>query len=100
MVELSLSGSMPPAASQYLIHKSWVPPGKVIATLTSLPAAFLAANAALRGDASVLTLRSLYSLATETAWASRLRRARRYIGVGTLFCVTFPVEMRYGIGVR
>jgi hypothetical protein len=29
-----------------------------------------------------------------------LSRARIYIGVGTLFCVTFPVEMRYGIGVR
>ena len=23
-----------------------------------------------------------------------------YIGVGTLFCVTLPVEIRYGIGVR
>src|SRR5947209_5810903 len=32
--------------------------------------------------------------------ASRLSRARMYIGVGWLFCVTLPAEIRYGIGVR
>ena len=44
--------------------------------------------------------RSAYSLATEMHWLSRLSRARMYIGVGTLFCVTLPAEIRYGIGVR
>src|SRR3954470_15415982 len=33
-------------------------------------------------------------------WPFRLSRARTYIGVGTLFCVTLPDEIRYGIGVR
>ena len=71
-----------------------MPPGKVIATFTSLPAAFFLANAAFSGEASVVTLRSLYSFETEIACASRLSRASRYIGVGTLFCVTLPVEIR------
>ena len=39
-------------------------------------------------------------MATEMHWPLRLSRARMYIGVGTLFCVTFPVLIRYGIGVR
>ena len=33
-------------------------------------------------------------------WLSRLSLARMYIGVGMLFWVTFPVEIRYGMGVR
>src|SRR4051794_40144793 len=33
-------------------------------------------------------------------WPLRLSRARMYIGVGWLFCVTLPDEIRYGIGVR
>ena len=33
-------------------------------------------------------------------WPFRLSRARMYIGVGWLFCVTLPAEIRYGIGVR
>ena len=32
--------------------------------------------------------------ATEIAWLSRLSRARIAIGIGTLFCVTLPVEIR------
>ena len=65
-----------------------------MAIFTSLPAAFFFSKAALSGEASVVTLRSLYSCATEIACASRLSRARMYIGVGTLFCVTLPVEIR------
>ena len=44
--------------------------------------------------------RSAYSLATEMHWLSRLSLARMYIGVGMLFWVTFPAEIRYGMGVR
>ena len=65
-----------------------------MATFTSLPSAFFLAKAALSGEASVVTPRSLYSCATEMACASRFSRAIRYIGVGTLFCVTLPVEIR------
>ena len=65
-----------------------------MAIFTSLPSAFFFSKAAFSGEASVVTLRSLYSLETEIACASRLRRASRYIGVGTLFCVTLPVEIR------
>ena len=43
---------------------------------------------------------SVYSFATEMHWPLRLSRARMYIGVGWLFCVTLPAEIRYGIGVR
>src|SRR3954469_18308759 len=71
-----------------------------MAAFTALPEAFFLSRAALNGEVSMPTLRSLYSLATEMHWPFRLRRARIYIGVGTLFCVTLPDEIRYGIGVR
>ena len=65
-----------------------------MASLTSLPEAFFFSKAAFSGEASAVTFRSLYSTATEIACASRLSRARMYIGVGTLFCVTLPAEIR------
>src|SRR6476646_1565081 len=71
-----------------------------MAALTALPDAFFFSSAVLNGDASVESLRPAYSLATEMHWASRLSRAMMYIGVGWLFCVTLPAEIRYGIGVR
>ncbi|MGY4435505.1 hypothetical protein ACVWWO_007982 [Bradyrhizobium sp. F1.13.1] len=77
-----------------------MPPGKVIAAFTGLPEAFFFSRAALKVDASTPSFRSAYSLATEMHWLSRLSRARMYIGVGWLFCVTLPAEIRYGIGVR
>ena len=46
-----------------------------MAIFTSLPSAFFFSKAAFSGEASVVTLRSLYSLETEIACASRLRRA-------------------------
>src|SRR6185295_16431040 len=67
---------------------------------TDLPEAFFFSSAALNGDASTPSLRSAYSFATEMHWLSRLSRARIYIGVGWLFCVTLPDEIKYGIGVR
>src|SRR3954453_15948147 len=82
MVSMSLSGSMPPAASQYRSQRSWVPPGKVIAALIDLPDAFFLSSAALNGAVSTPILRSAYSLETEMHCASRLSRARMYIGVG------------------
>src|SRR5262245_41715845 len=71
-----------------------------MAALMALPEAFFFISAPLNGAVSTPTLRSMYSLATEMHWLSRLRRARMYIGVGTLFCVTLPALIRYGIGVR
>src|SRR4030081_1704715 len=65
-----------------------------------LPEAFFFISASLNGAVSRPTLRSEYSLATEMHWPFRLSRAKTYIGVGWLFCVTFPDEIRYGIGVR
>ena len=41
-----------------------------MATFTSLPAAFLAANASFSAEQSVPTLRSLYSLETDRPWQS------------------------------
>src|SRR5436189_238785 len=54
---------------------SCVPPGKVIATVTSLPAALRLANTSLSGEESSPTPTSLYSCDTEMAWLSRLSRA-------------------------
>ena len=99
MVSTSLLGSMPPAASQYLIHKSCVPPGNVTAILAAAPAAFFLAKASLSSDASSPTFKSAYSLETEMPWPSRLSRAKIFIGTG-LFCVIVPSVIRYGIGVR
>src|SRR5262245_37136287 len=65
IVSMSLSGSIPPAASQYRIHKSCVPPGNVIAALADLPDAFFFSKGAFSGDVSNPMRRSLYSLATE-----------------------------------
>src|SRR6267143_1578437 len=65
-----------------------------------LPAAFFLSSATLNGAVSTPTLMSLYSFATEMHWPLRLSRAKMYIGVGWLFCVTLPDEIRYGIGVR
>ena len=47
---------------------SWVPPGKVMAHFTSLPAAFFLAKASLSGEASALAPVPLNSLATEMPW--------------------------------
>src|SRR3978361_982818 len=71
-----------------------------MAIFADLPAAFFASTTASSGDESAPILRSAYSLAIEMHCASRLSRARMYIGVGWLFCVTLPAEIRYGIGVR
>src|SRR5947209_19022170 len=71
-----------------------------MAALIDLPEAFLFSSAALNGLVSTPIARSVYSLATEMHCPLRLSRARMYIGVGTLFCVTLPAEIRYGIGVR
>src|SRR3954471_21119470 len=71
-----------------------------MAALIDLPEAFFLSSATLNGAVSTPTLTSLYSLATEMHWPFRLSRARMYIGVGWLFCVTLPDEIRYGIGVR
>jgi hypothetical protein len=79
---------------------SCVPPGKVMATFTSLPAAFFLAKASLSGAAFVVTPMPLYSLATEIAWQSRLRRHRMYIGVGLFSAVVVPMVIWYGLGVR
>src|SRR5260370_6401858 len=100
MVSMCVPRWMPPASRQSPIHKSWVPPGNVIAALIDLPEAFLASRATLNGAVSIPTFRSEYSLETEMHWPFRLSRARMYIGVGWLFCVTLPDEIRYGIGVR
>ena len=62
--------------------------------------AMLKAMAGLNGVVSTPILRSVYSFAIEMHWPFRLSRARMYIGVGWLFCVTLPAEIRYGIGVR
>src|SRR5258705_11435697 len=71
-----------------------------MAALIALPEAFFFSSAGLNGLVSTPILRSVYSLATEMHWPFRLSRARMYIGVGWLFCVTLPAEIRYGIGVR
>src|SRR3954464_12951816 len=71
-----------------------------MAALIDLPDAFFFSRATLNGAVSTPILRSAYSLATEMHWPFRLSRAKMYIGVGWLFCVTFPDEIRYGIGVR
>src|SRR5437868_3919320 len=71
-----------------------------MAAFTALPEAFFFSRAVLKGVASTPSFKSAYSLATEMHWLSRLSRARMYIAVGTLFCVTLPDEIRYGIGVR
>src|SRR5262245_50330244 len=71
-----------------------------MAALICRPDAFFFSSASLNAVVSTPTLRSMYSLATEMHWLSRLSRARMYIGVGTLFCVTLPALIRYGIGVR
>ena len=73
---------------------SWVPPGKVIAALTALPLARLAASASLNAVVSVPTLRSLYSLPTEMHCPARFRRARMYIGTCTLLAVIAPLLIR------
>ena len=65
-----------------------------MATFGSPPAARFLAKASLSGAAELPILRSLYSLATEIAWASRLSRARIIIGRGWLPCVTFPAVIR------
>src|SRR5690606_684662 len=94
IVEISLVGSIPPAANQYRIHKSCVPPGNVIAAFTGLPLAFFFSRAALNGVASVPSFKSAYSLPTEIHWPPRFKRARIYMGVGRLFGVTTPAEIR------
>src|ERR1700709_597837 len=71
-----------------------------MAALIDLPDAFFLSSATLNGVVSTPIFRSLYSLATEMHWPFRLSRARMYIGVGWLFCVTLADAVRYGIGVR
>src|SRR3954469_13249766 len=71
-----------------------------MAALTEFPAALFFSMAALNGLESTPSLSSAYSAPTEMHWLSRLRRARMYMGTGTLFCVTLPALMRYGMGVR
>ena len=71
-----------------------MPPGNVFAAFTALPEAFFLSSASLNGLVSTPMRRSAYSFATEMHWLSRLSRARMYIGVGTLFCVTLPAEIR------
>src|SRR6185503_3097325 len=71
-----------------------------MAALAELPAAFFFSIAALNGFESTPSLSAAYSEPTEMHWLSRLSRARMYIGTGTLFCVTLPVLIRYGMGVR
>ena len=65
-----------------------------MATFTSLPSARFFAKASFSFELSRPTPVSLYSAATEIACESRLRRARMYIGIGRLFVVTLPVEIR------
>src|SRR5688572_30482720 len=71
-----------------------------MAAFADVPAAFFFAIASRNGLASRPSLRPAYSEPTEMHWLSRFSRDRMYMGVGTLFCVTLPVEMRYGMGVR
>ena len=52
------------------------------------------AEAFLNAFVSTPIFRSLYSLATEMPWPPRFRRARMFIGTGTLLAVTAPVVMR------
>src|SRR4029450_4139931 len=94
MVSMSLSGWIPPAARHWGIHRAWGHPGGVLSALVALPRAFFVSSAALKGLASTPTFTSAYSLATEMHWPFRLRRARMYMGVGTLFCVTLPALIR------
>ncbi len=49
---------------------SWVPPGKVMAALISLPDAFFLASGSLKALASTVMPSPLNSLATEIAWQS------------------------------
>src|SRR4029450_3780025 len=79
---------------------SWVPPRKVIAHFTSLPAAFILAKASLSGEASVLAPAGIRSLATEIAWPLVLSRDSMYIGTGLFSGVVRPSEIWYGLGVR
>ena len=72
---------------------SWVPPRKVMAHFSSLPAAFILAKASLSGELSILAPVAIRSLATEIAWPLVLRRARMYIGTGLFSGVVRPSEI-------
>ena len=65
-----------------------------MAAFTALPEAFFFSSASLKGLVSRPILRSIYSWPTEMHWLFRFRRERMYMGVGTLFCVTLPAEIR------
>ena len=62
--------------------------------------AFFFSSATFSGVAVDADLEVGIFLGDRDALALRLSRARMYIGVGTLFCVTLPADIRYGIGVR
>src|SRR5688572_10540067 len=76
---MSLSGWMPPEASQYRIHIAWVPGGNVIANVSGSPAAF-ALSASGFTSFAVFTPPAFSLLLRVIAWPLRLRTQGMIIG--------------------
>src|SRR5262245_66431039 len=79
MSETSLSGLMPPDASQYRLHMAWVPVGIVIAKVSGSPDA-LALSAIGFRSLAVLTPACFSLLLSVMAWPFRFSNQGMIIG--------------------